>query len=69
MSDLLGTGDIQSLADLGNSYSVVSEMRIVPFGLQDITRLAAVTAAPLLPLALIIYSPEQLLTQLIKIIF
>jgi hypothetical protein len=69
VGELLGTGDIQSLADLGNSYSVVSEMRIVPFGLQDIARLAAATAAPLLPLALIIYSPEQLLTQLIKIIF
>jgi hypothetical protein len=68
-SDLLGTGDIQSLADLGNSYSVVTDMRIVPFGLQDITRLAAATAAPLLPLSLIIYSPEQLLTELVKVIF
>jgi len=28
--ELLGSGDIQSLADLGNSYSVVSEMRRVP---------------------------------------
>jgi hypothetical protein len=69
VGELLGTGDIQSLADLGNSCSVVSEMRIVPFGLQDITRLAAATAAPLLPLALIIFSPEQLLTQVAKIIF
>ena len=30
--ELLGTGDIQSLADLGNSYAVVKEMRAVPFG-------------------------------------
>jgi hypothetical protein len=29
--ELLGTGDIQSLADLGNSYAVVNEMRLVPF--------------------------------------
>src|SRR5262249_18955423 len=54
--EILGSGDIQSLADLGNSYDVVREMRTVPFGLEDITRLAATTAAPLLPLGLTIFS-------------
>ena len=66
--ELLGTGDIQSLADLGNSCAVVGEMRIVPFGLQDIVRLAATTAAPLLPLALTMFSFEELLTRLFKIL-
>jgi ABC-type Fe3+-siderophore transport system permease subunit len=47
--ELLGGADIQSLADLGNCYALVREMRSVPFGLEDITRLAAATAAPLLP--------------------
>jgi hypothetical protein len=51
-NELLGTGDLQSLADLGNSYSVVREMRVVPFGLENMARLAAATAAPLLPLTL-----------------
>jgi hypothetical protein len=69
VKELLGTGDIQSLADLGNSYSVVREMRIVPFGLNDITRLAGATAAPLLPLTLTIISLEELLTRLVKLIF
>jgi hypothetical protein len=69
VGELLGTGDIQSLADLGNSYSVVGEMRIVPFGLDDITRLAAATAAPLLPLTLMIFSLEEVLTRLVKIVF
>lgn len=68
-SELLGTADIQSLADLANSYSVVSEMRFVPFGLEDILRLAAATAAPLLPLTLTIFSLEELLTRLVKILF
>jgi hypothetical protein len=68
VNELLGTGDIQSLADLGNSYSVVREMRIVPFGLEDIARLAGATAAPLLPLTLTIISFEELLTRLIKFI-
>jgi hypothetical protein len=66
---LLGTADIQSLADLGNSYSVVREMRIVPFAFEDITLLAATTAAPLLPLMLTIFSLEELVMRLIKTIF
>jgi hypothetical protein len=69
MSELLGTGDIQSLADLGNSYAIVGEMRLVPFGLYDIARLAAATAAPLLPLTLTIFSLEELLTRLFKVLF
>lgn len=67
--ELLGSGDIQSLADLGNSYAVVQEMRLVPFGLKDVTRLAAAAAVPLLPLTLTILSPEELLRHLIKVIF
>ena len=69
IGELLGTGDIQSLADLGNSYSVVGDMRLVPFGLDDITRLAAATALPLLPLTLMIFSLEEVVTRLVKIVF
>ncbi len=67
--ELLGTGDIQSLADLGNSYALVREMRSIPFGLEDVSRLAAATAAPLLPLLLTIFSPEELIVRIIKIVF
>jgi hypothetical protein len=66
---ILGTADIQSLADLGNSYAGVREMKIVPFGLRDITRLVAATAAPLLPLLLVIMPLEELVMRIIKIIF
>jgi hypothetical protein len=66
---LLGSADIQSLGDLGNCYAVVSEMRSIPFGLQDITRLAVATAAPLLPLMLTIFSPEELIMRVIKVVF
>ena len=45
--ELLGAADIQSLADLGNSNALVCDMRSIPFGLEDITRLAAATAAHL----------------------
>ncbi len=67
--ELLGSGDIQSLADLGNSFTVVQEMRPVPFGWKDVTRLAAAAAAPLLPLTLTIFSVEDLVSHLIKTLF
>jgi len=66
--ELLGTGDIQSLADLGNSYTVVQEMRAVPFSLKDISRLAAATIAPMVPLLLLVWSPEEVITQVIKVV-
>jgi len=67
--ELLGAADIQSLADLGNSYALVRDMRPVPFGLDDITRLAAATAAPLVPLLLTIFPADELLLRIIKVLF
>jgi hypothetical protein len=67
--ELLGAADIQSLADLGNSYALVRDMRSVPFGLDDITRLAAATAAPLVPLLLTVFSPEELVMRIVKLLF
>jgi len=67
--ELLGAADIQSLADLGNSYGLVRDMRPVPFGLDDVTRLAAASAAPLVPLLLTVFSPEELLLRIIKVLF
>jgi hypothetical protein len=67
--ELLGSADIQSLADLANSFSVVREMRFVPFGVQDITRLAVATAAPLVPVGLTVLSLEDLVFRLLKILF
>jgi hypothetical protein len=67
--ELLGSGDIQSLADLENSYAIVQEMRAVPFGIRDVTPLVVASAVPLLPLMLTVFSIEELVTQLIKILF
>jgi hypothetical protein len=66
---LLGSADIQSLADLGNSYAVVREMRLVPFALSDVLQLVAAVALPLLPLLLTIMPLDELLTRLLKIMF
>jgi len=67
--ELLGSADIQSLADLGNSFGVVQEMRLVPFGWRDVTRLAAITATPFLPLLLTVFSLEDFANYVIKAVF
>ncbi len=67
--ELLGSGDVQSLADLGNSYATVQEMRVVPFGIRDMTPLVVASAAPLLPVLLTVFSLEELVTRLIKVLF
>jgi hypothetical protein len=67
--ELLGSGDFQSLADLGNSFGFVRDMRLVPFSLEDVFRLAIATAIKLLPLVLTIMPLEELLTRLAQIAF
>jgi hypothetical protein len=49
---LLGSADIQSLADMTNSYTVVKNMRTVPITRQAVIQLAASTLAPIAPLVL-----------------
>ncbi len=65
----LGSGDIQSLADLGNSFSSARAMRLVPIATDEIILLVAVTIAPILPLLLTIMPLDELLTQAFKFVF
>jgi hypothetical protein len=64
---LIGTADIQSLADLANSFEVVKDMGIVPFGRSSVTRLAIMTVLPLAPLLLTIIPLEQLIDRALKV--
>jgi hypothetical protein len=66
---LVGSGDIQSLADLSNSFEVVRTMRVVPVTKEGILRLVAATLAPVAPLALTMMPLEDLLKRLISIVF
>ena len=66
---LLGAADIQSLADLANSYAVVRQMRSVPFSFSDVKVLLAAFLVPMLPLLLTMMPLEELAQRLIKIIF
>ncbi len=65
----MGSGDIQSLADLGNSFSAARAMRALPIATDEIVLLVAVTIAPLLPLLLTIMPLDELLTQAFKFVF
>ena len=66
---LVGSGDIQSLADLANSFEVVRTMRIAPVTKEALLQLAAATLAPVVPLALIMMSLEELVKTLFGILF
>lgn len=66
---LLGSGDIQSLADLANSLEIVRSMRTFPVTREAVVRLAAATFAPIVPLALTMMPLEELLKKLFGMIF
>ncbi len=66
---LVGSADIQSLADLGNSFDVIRTMRIAPMTKDAILRLAVAVLLPILPLALTMMSLEDLLKRLFGLVF
>src|SRR5262245_35157424 len=65
---LIGSADIQSLADLGNSYQVIQGMRVVPPSRQNALTLLLAAALPMLPFLLVILPLEQLLKQLAQLV-
>jgi hypothetical protein len=57
---LLGTADLQSLADLANSVSIVRNMRWVPLSPRLVADLAMAALVPILPLLLLKYPVADL---------
>jgi hypothetical protein len=66
---LIGSGDIQSLADLGNAFQVIREMQPFPFGKYEVIELVVITLIPILPLVLTMIPLEELITKLFGAIF
>jgi len=60
--DLLGTGDIQSLADLAGGYEVVVGTQAVPFKPQQVLSMLVLTALPFLA----VIATEVPLTDILK---
>ena len=65
----MGSGDIQSLAELGNSSQVVQDMRLVSFTWQTVVQLAMAILLPVAPLLLTRFSLDQLLGAAVKMMF
>ena len=65
----MGSGDIQSLADLGNSFEIVKGMKPVPFGRDTLLQLAVISLAPVAPLILTVISLGELLDRFLHVVF
>ena len=66
---LIGSADIQSLADLGNSFQIIREMRPFPIDLwTTIVPIAALTIVPFLPLALTVLPFDEIVKKIIGIL-
>ena len=66
---LIGSADIQSLADLGNSFEVARGMRWVPFTGQTVVQLAVTTVLPVVPLTLTMFSANEMLERMLQMVF
>jgi hypothetical protein len=66
---LVGSADIQSLADLGNSFEVVRTMRLAPVTKEMVFQLVVFTLAPIVPLGLTMMPLDQLLKTLLGVLF
>jgi hypothetical protein len=66
---LLGSGDIQSLADLGNSYAATAQTRLAPISLPGLLNLIVAFLVPILPLFLTMMSMEKLIGRLVGLVF
>jgi hypothetical protein len=62
---VLGSPDIQSLADLATGHEVTRKMRIVPFGSATIAAVAVGVLLPMLPLVLLQVPFHEVLKQLL----
>jgi len=65
---LLGCADIQSLADMGNSFAVVRTMRLAPIGRDALLELAACVLLPIVPLLLTVMPVEDLVKKLVGVV-
>lgn len=66
---LLGSPDLQSLADLSNSVRLVTDMRLVPVSRRLLVTFMIAALVPLLPLLLLTYPVADLAAALFKMIF
>jgi hypothetical protein len=65
---LLGSADIQSLADLSNAFNVIRSMRTVPITVSQVFVLAVASALPAAPLVLFVVPLDELILRGVRTI-
>jgi hypothetical protein len=65
---LLGSADVQSLADLSNAFNVIRSMRTVPVTVSQVLVLATASALPAVPLILFVVPLDELILRGIRTI-
>jgi len=65
---LLGSPDIQSLADMANSYKVVDDMRPLPFGVRDVALFIVIALLPWVPLILLVIPLRDVMGALSRVL-
>ena len=65
---LLGTADIQTLADLNSTFHAAGHTRLVPVGAGSVLSLAVSAAAPMAPLLLLFYPVKEILKMLLAVL-
>ena len=63
---ILGTPDLQSLADLGSSFDLIRNMTVVPIAKSQILLLAGAAALPFVPLVFVVFPLDQLIIDSVK---
>jgi hypothetical protein len=66
--EMLGTGDIQSLADIGNSFSVIREMKVVPIEVRHVLAVVALMYLPMIPIIATVVPIQKMVSSLVNIV-
>jgi hypothetical protein len=64
----LGSGDIQSLADISNAMASMKATRVIPITRDAVLNLAGAVLLPIAPLLLTVIPAEELVTRLLKML-
>src|SRR5271170_2045489 len=65
---ILGNPDPSSLIDLGSSFSVIVDMRVVPINKQTLITLAVAAALPMVPVVLLATPADELVRLVLKML-
>ncbi len=65
---VLGTADIQSLADFGNSYGLIESMKVLPIDPRTLIHLVVAAVLPMVPLLLTVMPFKEIIKLLLKLL-